>query len=74
MMAKKEKEKYVELQGLFGDAADYHVYHMTKIDYLAAYMLGFGVGLVVIYAFFRNIIVMLIGVIVFALLVQPYYN
>ena len=73
-MAKKEKEKYVELRGLFGDAADYHVYHMTKIDYLAAYMLGFGVGIIVIYAFFRNIVVTLIGGIVCALLVPPYYN
>lgn len=73
-MSKKEKEKYVELRGLFGDATDYHVYHMTKIDYLVAYMLGFGIGIVVIYAFFRNIIVTLIGGIVCALFVPPYYN
>ena len=36
----KEKEEYTELKGLFGNAVDYHVYHMTKVDHLAAYLLG----------------------------------
>ena len=53
---KKQKEEYVELTGFFGDADDYHVYHMTKVDYLLAYAIGFALGVVVIYVFFRSIL------------------
>lgn len=73
-MAKKKKEKYIEKRGFFGDATDYHVYSMSKIDYLTAYILGFGGGAVVTYAFFRNIILTLIGGVICALLIPPYYN
>lgn len=75
-MAKKtkEKEEYTELKGLFGNAVDYHVYHMTKVDHLAAYLLGFVVGTAVIFAFFRNPVFSLIGGIVCARIVLPYYN
>ena len=55
-MAKKEKEEYVELTGIFGDADDYHVYHMTKADVLVAYAIGFMLGVVVVYVFFRSIL------------------
>ncbi len=72
--AKEEKEEYVELGGLFGDATDYHVYHMTKMDMLFAYLIGLGIGLVVIYAFFRNPILMIIGGVFCARLAPPYYN
>ena len=70
----KEKEEYTELKGLFGNAVDYHVYHMTKVDHLAAYLLGFVVGTAVIFAFFRNPVFSLIGGIACARIVLPYYN
>lgn len=75
-MAKKtkEKEEYVELKGLFGTANDYHVYHMTKLDYLAAWAIGFILGIVVVYAFFRNPIFTFLGGIACAYMAPPYYN
>lgn len=73
-MAKKGKEEYVELKGLLGNAEDYHVYHMRKLDYLMAYLLGFALGAVVVYVFFRNIILTLVGGGICALLVPPYYR
>lgn len=73
-MAKKKKEGYKELTGLFNDAEDYHVYHMTKADYMAAYLIGFAVGIVVMYAFFRSPVLSVIGGIVCACIIPPYYN
>ena len=55
-MAKKEKEIYIEMTGLLGNAEDYHVYHMTVFDYVVSYLIGFLVGAVVVYVFFRTII------------------
>lgn len=71
---KSKKEKYVEVTGMMGNETDYHVYHMTKIDYLIACILGFAVAAVVIYAFFQNLLLILIGGIVFARFVPKYYR
>lgn len=71
---KKEKEEYIEIRGLIGEVPDYHVYHMRKIDYLIAYILGFVIGAVVVYAFFRNIIFTIVGGIFCAFIVPPYYR
>lgn len=65
-MAKKEKEHYEELQGIFGNAADYHVYHMTKTDYLLAYLMGILAGGIVAYAFFRDPVFIAAGAAVLA--------
>lgn len=73
-MARKKKEEYMELHGLLGNAEDYHVYHMTRVDYLIAWLIGFALGAVVAFAFFRNLILTLAGAIVCALLAPPYYN
>lgn len=73
-MAKKKEEEYIELHGVFGDAPDYHVYHVTKTDYLIALLLGFAIGIVVVYAFFRNIIFVIIGGLICAKLAPPYYR
>lgn len=73
-MAKKVKKEYTELQGLLGNAADYHVYHMKKTDFLCACMLGFGGGALVIFIFFRGIIPAVAGGLICAFLVPPYYN
>ncbi len=73
-MGKKTKEEYIELNGLFGTADDYHVYHMTKVDYLTAYVIGFAAGMVISFAFFRNPVSTLIGGMVCAYMIPPYYN
>lgn len=73
-MAQKKKEGYVELYGLLGNAEDYHVYHMNRKDNLIAWAIGFAIGTVVIYAFFRNLIFTIVGAVVCALLAPPYYN
>lgn len=70
---KKQKEEYVELRGLLGVGKDYHVYHMKFPDYLISWMLGLGVGFVVLLAFFNTLFVALIGGIVCALIVPKYY-
>lgn len=73
-MAKKEKEEYVELTGLLGNAEDYHVYHMTAVDFLVAYAAGFGVGAVVVYVFFRTIIFSIVAGVLLALKAPAVYN
>ena len=40
MFGKKKEPEYTELTGLLGVGADYHVYHMTKKDYLTAWLIG----------------------------------
>lgn len=73
-MAGKKKEEYIELHGVLGNAEDYHIYHMKRTDYLAAWLIGFGLGAVVIYAFFRSLLLTLAGAVGCALLAPPYYN
>lgn len=73
-MRKKKKEEYTELHGILGNAEDYHVYHMKKIDYLVAGLLGFAAGAVVLYAFFRSVWFTLAGAAVCAFLIPPYYE
>lgn len=74
MFQKKKNEEYVELKGLMGEAKDYHVYHMTKADYLTAWGIGLLVGAVVLFAFFNNIIVAALGGIICAKFLPKYYR
>ena len=48
-----KKEKYVEYNGMFGDAVDYKVYHMHKQDTLVGALVGAVVGAVAIAVFFN---------------------
>jgi len=73
-MAKKEKEVYVELKGILGNAEDYHVYHMTRRDYVIARLLGFLLGAVVVYAFFRSLLFTLAAGVIAAFKAPEYYN
>ena len=70
---KKQKEEYVELRGILGIGKDYHVYHMKFTDYVISWALGLGVGTVVLFAFFNNLIAALIGGIVCAKIVPQYF-
>ncbi|BDZ84760.1 hypothetical protein Lac2_28940 [Claveliimonas bilis] len=71
---KRQKEEYQELRGLLGVGKDYHVYHMKRRDYLAAWGIGFAGGLVVMFAFFNNALIALIGGIVCAKFLPKYYR
>ena len=71
---KKKKEEYVELRGILGNGKDYHVYHMTKADFLAAGVLGFALAAVVLFAFFNSTPVSVIGGIVCAKACPKYYR
>ncbi len=70
---KKRKEEYVELRGLLGVGKDYHVYHMTPADYLISWGIGIGAGTIVLFAFFNNLIVALLGGIVCGKIIPKYY-
>lgn len=59
----KKKEVYVEIPPIIGSGSDYHVYHMTKMDRLIAFLLGsciaalvcglfFGIPVLTLIAFF----------------------
>ena len=71
--SKKQKEEYVELRGLLGTGKDYHVYHMTPTDYLISWGMGIGAGTIVLFAFFNNLIVALIGGVICAKIIPNYY-
>ena len=72
--SKKKKEEYQELRGLLGVGKDYHVYHMKRIDYLVAWGIGFAGGLIVMFAFFNNFLIALIGGVVSAKVLPKYYR
>lgn len=72
MKWRKETE-YTELTGLLGTGDDYHIYHMKQIDYLIAWIAGGAVGAIIAFAFFRSILVTLIGAVIFAYFIPGYY-
>lgn len=71
---KKKTEKYVELQGLMRNGKDYHIYHMTKTDFLLSWVLGFAAAAVVLFAFFDSVPVSVIGGLVCAKMMPKYYR
>lgn len=52
-MNKDKKRK--ENKGIYGNAIDYHFYHMNFIEYLTGFGLGFLAGAVVIMVFFKAV-------------------
>lgn len=73
-LGKKKTEEYVEMRGLMGNGKDYHVYHMTKEDFLIAGVLGFAIAVVVLSAFFGNVIVSFAGGTICAKMLPKYYR
>lgn len=73
MPNKQTKEEYVELNGVLGNAFDYHVYHMQTTDYLIAWSCGFVLAMVVIQIFFGSIIFGIIAGILLAIKAPKYY-
>lgn len=74
MREKKEKEIYEPVQGLLGDAADYHVYEMRPQDRIIAAALGFAVSVVVVYVFFRSILFGVLGGVLLLVPAQRLYR
>lgn len=54
MAKKNKKEEYIELNGILGNAFDYHVYHMKPADYLIAWGIAMAMALVVVVIFFGS--------------------
>lgn len=71
---KKQKEAYVELTGILGNGEDYHVYHMKKADYIIAWSIGFAGAAVVVYAFFRSFLFMLLAGAAVGFFIPRYYQ
>lgn len=55
-----KKEKYQEYNGLFGDAVDYQVYHMSKKEILLGALMGIAAGGVITFIYFNIVILTLI--------------
>ncbi len=71
---KKKTEEYVEMRGLMGNGKDYHVYHMAKTDNLLAWVLGFVIAAIVLFAFFNSILVSVVGGIICAKILPKHYR
>lgn len=56
MFNKKEKEKYVPLTGIMGNAVDYNIYVMSVKEKILYFLVGAIAGFVVGYIFYENII------------------
>lgn len=73
-LKKKEKEEYESVESLIGGGDDYHVYHMSFQDRVIAALIGAGIGGVVAYLFFRNLIVTIAAAGAIAVMVQDIYR
>lgn len=71
---RKKKDEYIEIRGLLGIGKDYHVYHMTRTDYLISWLIGLGAGIIVLFAFFNSLFLALLGGAVCALILPKYYR
>ncbi len=74
LFQKKEKEVYERIPSLIGNGDDYHVYDMTWTDRLAAFAIGAGIGGVVIYVFFRSVVVTLLAAVIAGIFAQGIYR
>lgn len=74
LIKKKKTIEYVEMHGLMGNGKDYHVYHMTKADFLIAGILGFVIAAIVLFAFFSSALVSVIGGIICAKMMPKNYQ
>ncbi|MCR5105434.1 MAG: kinase [Eubacterium sp.] len=56
----KKNKKYKENNGVYGNAADYRVYHMKAVDILIGFCMGALVAATIFYMFFRTFEVVLV--------------
>lgn len=71
---RKEKTVYEPVPGVLGEAEDYHVYQMKLSDRVLAALLGFAVGAVVVYVFFRSLFMAVIAGILLVFPAQNFYR
>lgn len=70
----KKKEEYEPIEALIGGGDDYHIYRMTVKDRAIAGAMGMGIGALVSYLFFKNIVVTVAAAIAVAVLAQGIYR
>ena len=76
MKKKKEKrvrEVYEPKKGLTGQGDDYHIYTMNGKEKVTAFLLGMAGTFVVIYLFFKSMLLGLAAGIAVGILIQKYY-
>lgn len=71
---KKGKESYTEIPAIIGYGSDYHIYHMTKKDRVAAFLIGGCLTAVVCQIFFGMPIVSLIVFFIGGIYAGPIYQ
>ena len=63
---KKKEESYEPIESLIVGGEDYHIYRMSTQDRIVAALIGIGVGSLVSYLFFYNVILFSIPVTIIA--------
>lgn len=71
---KKKEEKYEPVESLIYGGDDYHVYHMKVKDRVIAGLMGIGIGGIVSWLFFKNIIITIAAAAAVAALAQGIYQ
>lgn len=71
---KKKEENYEPVEALIGGGDDYHIYHMSARDRIIAGLIGMGIGGLVSYLFFKNIVVTAATAVAVAILAQGIYQ
>ena len=69
-----KEESYEPIRSLIGDGDDYHVYQMTVQDRIMAGLVGIGIGGIVSWLFFGNVIVTVLAATAVAVLAQGIYR
>lgn len=70
----KKEEPYEPIRSLIGDGDDYHVYQMTIQDRIMAGLIGIGIGGIVSWLFFQNVIVTIAAAVAVAVPAQSMYR
>lgn len=71
---KKKEEKQEPLESLIGGGDDYHIYHMSVSDRIIAGGIGIGIGGLVSYLFFKNVVITIVAALAVAVLAQGIYQ
>lgn len=71
---KKEIEECIPIKPIIGEAPDYHIYNMSVMERFIAFAAGMGVGVLIGYIFFRNLIVGVAAGAVIGWKIQPLFK
>ena len=70
---KKAKEIYEPKKGLTGQGDDYHIYTMNMKEKATAFLLGMAGTFIVIFLFFKSVVLGLVAGIAVGIFIQKYY-